>query len=305
MNKLILNNGVAIPAIGFGPGIAGYSAKYKKTPANEIVSLAQRAWNKFVVRPEIYRNYCSAVLSALKNGFELIDYSAAYGNAALIGKAIRKSGISRDRLFLTTRVSNRAQFDGIIEKEFFAQLKNMGTDYVDLFMFHWPVTDKYVETYRKMIALKEQGYARAIGVANCHEHHLNTLIKETGVIPAVNQFEVHPLFTQKPLMKFCKENRIVVEAYTPVARFDDRLMRLPLLKEIGAKHKKSVIQVVLRWHVQNGVIPVVRALNKKHQKENLAIFDFELSDEEMKAIDGVNINSRLRYDPDNCDFTIL
>ena len=106
-------------------------------------------------------------------------------------------------------------------------------------------------------------------------------------------------------ISFCKEHGITVEAYTPVARFDDRLMRLPLLKKIGEKYGKSVVQVVLRWHIQNGVIPVVRTLSAAHQKENLNIFDFTLTDEEMKAIDGININSRLRYDPDNCDFSIL
>lgn len=305
MERIELDNGIKIPVIGFGPGGAGYSAKFKRASKNKILSLIQRAWNKIIVRPGIYRDYVSAISAAFNNGFELLDYSAAYGNGVLIGKALKKSGIKRDNVFLTTRVSNRAQFNGNIEEEFFEQLKNMGTDYFDLLMFHWPVPHKFIDTYKKMIELKEKGYARAIGVANCHQHHLKALIDETGVVPSVNQFEVHPLFTQKPLVAFCKEQGIAVEAYTPVARFDDRLMRLPLLKRIGDKYGKSIIQVVLRWHIQNGVIPVVRTLNKKHQKENLDIFDFELTEEEMKAIDGININSRLRYDPDNCDFTIL
>ena len=156
-----------------------------------------------------------------------------------------------------------------------------------------------------MVDLQRKGYVKTLGVANCHKHHLEELFDLCGVVPSINQFEVHPLFTQKELIGFCKENGITVEAYTPVARFDDRLMRLPLLKNIGEKYGKSVVQVVLRWHIQNGVVPVVRTLSQSHQKENLDIFDFELSNEEMADIDGVNINSRLRYNPDNCDFTIL
>lgn len=300
MINLILNNGIEIPPIGFGPGLV---SRYKYSSSKD--SLLIHALNRFLICPRNNNDYVSAISSAFNNGFRLLDYSAAYGNGSLIGKAIRKSGISRDILFLTTRVSNQAQFNGTIEDEFFEQLRNIGTDYIDLLMFHWPVTDKYLETYKKMIELKNKGYVRSIGVANCHEHHLKNIIEKTGEVPSVNQFEIHPLFTQKPLIAFCKKNKIVIEAYTPVARFDDRLMRLPLLKKIGEKYSKSVIQVILRWHIQNDVIPVVRSLNQKHQIENLDIFDFQLTDEEMRAIDGVNINSRLRYDPDNCDFSIL
>ena len=121
----------------------------------------------------------------------------------------------------------------------------------------------------------------------------------------INQFEIHPLFTQKKLIRYCLDNGIRPEAYTPTARFDDRLVRLPLLHRIGKKYGKSILQVVLRWHVQNGVIPVVRALTKSHQQENIDIFDFYLSEAEMADIDGININARVRYDPDNCDFSIL
>ena len=144
-----------------------------------------------------------------------------------------------------------------------------------------------------------------MGVANCHAHHLEKLFTLTEEKPLINQFEIHPLFTQKPLIAYCREHGIQPEAYTPIARFDDRLVRLPILNRIAEKYGKTFLQVVLRWHVQNGIVPVVRTLNPKHQKENLGIFDFSLTDEEMAQIDGININSRLRYDPDNCDFTIL
>ena len=181
----------------------------------------------------------------------------------------------------------------------------MKTDYVDIFMFHWPVTDCYEKTWKVMVELYKQGYVKTLGVANCHEHHLEVLFNLTEERPLINQFEIHPLFTQKKLIRYCLDNGIRPEAYTPTARFDDRLVRLPLLHRIGKKYGKSVLQVILRWQVQNGVIPVVRALTKSHQQENIDIFDFYLSEAEMADIDGININARVRYDPDNCDFSIL
>ncbi|MDY5733376.1 MAG: aldo/keto reductase, partial [Succinivibrio sp.] len=179
------------------------------------------------------------------------------------------------------------------------------TDYIDILMFHWPVTGKYVETWKRMIKLYNQGYVKILGVANCNQHHLDDLYSETGVYPSINQFERHPLFTQKKLVDYCKDKSIVVEAYTPIARFDDRLVRLPVLKRIAEKYHKNFVQIILRWHVQTGVIPIVRAMSSAHQKQNLDIFNFSLTDEEIDVISKININSRMRYDPDNCDFTIL
>lgn len=251
------------------------------------------------------RRYVQSVVNALNIGYRLIDYSNAYGNVKLLSYAIKKSRVSRDELFITTRVSNKAQMNGAIREEFSSFLHVMDLENVDLLQFHWPVSGLYLDTWREMEKLKDEGLVKHLGVANCHQHHLEEIFKICKYRPEVGQFEIHPLFTQKPLIQFYKDNGIVVEAYTPVARFDDRLIRLPLLREIGKKYNKNVVQVILRWHIQNGVIPVVRSLSYNHQKENLEIFDFELTQEEMVAIDGININSRLRYDPDNCDFSIL
>jgi diketogulonate reductase-like aldo/keto reductase len=156
-----------------------------------------------------------------------------------------------------------------------------------------------------MEKLKEEGLVKHLGVANCHQHHLEEIFKICKYRPEIGQFEIHPLFTQKPLIAYYKQQGIVVEAYSPIARYDDRLMRLPLLKHMALKYNKTIVQIVLRWHVQNGVIPLVRSMSKEHQIENFNIFDFELSQEDMAAIDAININSRMRYDPDNCDFSIL
>jgi diketogulonate reductase-like aldo/keto reductase len=297
---IILNNGLSIPVIGNGPGIVGYSLKYNSN--NQIF---RRAYNKLYRHFVKEAQYVNAVVHAFETGFSLLDFSAAYGNEHLIGKAIKKSKIDRKELFLTSRASNQKQLAGNIREQLFKTLEMYGTDHVDLYMFHWPVTGVYLDTWKQMEQLYKEGYCKSIGVANCHQHHLEEILNIADVIPQINQFEIHPLFTQKPLIAYCKSKNIVVEAYTPIARFDDRLVRLPALKSIAKKYNKSIVQVVLRWHIQNGVIPVVRSLNKNRQKENISIFDFELTKEEMQTIDGFNINSRLRYDPDNCDFSIL
>lgn len=301
----LLSNGKEIPCIGFGPGILGYSAKYTQQSKNKIWNLVCRAYNKFVSRPLASVDFINSISNGLCAGFRLLDYSAAYGNMNYIGKAIQKSGVGRENITLTSRVSNRAQVEHKVREEFFQSLEQLQTDYIDILQFHWPVTDVYLDTWNEMIKLRNEGYVRILGVANCHQHHIEALIANSEETPIINQIEVHPLFSQKPLIAYCKSKGIQVEAYTPIARYDDRLVRLPLLKQLEQKYHKNFIQIILRWHIQNGVIPVVRALSKSHQLQNIDVFDFELSSEDMQKIDGINIDSRLRYNPDNCDFSIL
>lgn len=299
-----LQSGIEIPAIGFGPGIMGYSAKMQKS-RGPMSNLLLRVYNKLYGHYRQKRDFVNAIASAFNNGFQLLDYSNAYGNQELISEAICKSKADINDLILTSRISNHAQFQGKVRQEFFDTLSKWGVERIDILQFHWPVTDKYVDTWKEMIRLKKEGYIRILGVANCHPHHIEELEKATGELPEINQVEVHPLFTQKALIEYCKSKGIIVEAYTPVARYDDRLVRLPLLKTLEKKYGKTFVQIILRWHIQNGVIPVVRALNPAHQKLNIDIFDFELSLDDMKLIDRLNLDSRLRYNPDNCDFTIL
>lgn len=302
INELLQNG--KIPQIGFGPGGMGYTAQYKK-PKIGMALFCEKVYNKFYRRPMMKRKYISSVENAFRIGFRLLDYSSAYGDGTLIGESIRKSGVPREELFITTRVSNYAQHNQTVREEFFKGLTGLGVEYVDLLQFHWPVKGLYLTTWREMEKLKDEGLVKHLGVANCHQHHLEDIFNICKHRPEVGQFEIHPLFTQKPLIEYYRQQDIIVEAYTPVARYDDRLVRLPLLKRMEQKYNKTFVQIILRWHVQNGVIPLVRTLNPKHQKENLDIFDFELSDEDMRAIDDININSRLRYDPDNCDFSML
>lgn len=303
-HTITLKSGIQIPAIGFGPGIMEYSAKMQKKRSG-ISFFVWRVCNKLWLRPMQKRAFVDAIANAFKYGFRLLDYSNAYGNQELIAKAIKKSGIPRKELFITSRISNQAQFSGTVREEFFSTLSKWGVDQVDLLQFHWPVTGRYLETWKEMVRLKEEGYVKVLGVANCHAHHIEELEKSTGILPEINQVEVHPLFSQKPLIDYCKSKGIIIEAYTPVARYDDRLVRLPMLKTLEQKYNKSFVQIILRWHIQNGVIPVIKAMNPVHQKSNIDIFDFELSEEDMKLIDSINLDSRLRYNPDNCDFTIL
>ncbi|MBQ6226469.1 MAG: aldo/keto reductase [Bacteroidaceae bacterium] len=292
-----------LPLIGIGPG--SLPIKTYKGKRSGIGWFVFRVLNKLYYFPSAKRRYVSAVSNALKVGYRLIDYSSAYGCDAYLGRGIEKSGVDRADLFITTRVSNRAQREHRVREEFMEFLHNAHLDYVDLLQFHWPVTDLYLDTWREMEKLKDEGLVKHLGVANCHQHHLEEIFKICKHRPEIGQFEIHPLFTQKPLIQYYKDNGIVVESYTAVARYDGRLFNLPVLKEMARKHNKSLVQIVLRWHVQHELIPVVRSLSYRHQQENLNIFDFELSTEEMAVIDGLNINSRLRYDPDNCDFSIL
>ena len=303
MNNISLSNGIQIPALGFGPGGCGYDPHKRKS------SFAQRCFDKLMrslrFDTTTEREYVNSIAEAIRLGFRLIDYSESYGDGSLLRKAIIKSGVPREQLFITTRIKNSSQIRGKVKEEFLAQLNGMGTDYVDLLQFHWPVTDYYLKTWIEMEKLQKEGFCKMLGVANCNIHHLESILSICEIRPVVAQFEVHPLFTQKSLIEYYKSQNIQVEAYTPLARHDDRLFDLPLLKNMAIKYGKSIAQVVLRWDIQNGCIPIVRSFNPKHQKEILDIFDFELTHDEIEAIDGININSRLRYDPDNCDFSIL
>lgn len=305
IEKVNLNDYIkAIPEIGFGPGIVRRSTLGKNIK-NAYASLLFKVVNKFIISPINERQFVNAVSESLNVGFRLIDYSSAYGNGELLSKALKKSCVSRTELFITGRVSNQAQFNNSVKQEVYSYIKNMNLDYLDLLQFHWPVPEHFIHTWTVMEQLKDEGVVRYLGVANCNEHHIEDILKICKYPPEIAQFEIHPLFTQKKLIDYYKSKHILVEAYTPVARYDERLVRLPLLHNLEEKYHKTFAQIILRWHIQNGCIPLIRSMNPRHIKENFDVFDFKLEDVDMKAIDGLNINSRLRYDPDNCDFSIL
>lgn len=240
------------------------------------------------------------VKAAVRQGYRSIDTAAVYQNEIGVGQGIRECGIPREELFITTKVWNGDQGYETTLAAFDESLRKLGLDYVDLYLVHWPVKGKYVDTWRALVHLYKEGKVRAIGVSNFHAHHLKDVIEDSGVVPMVNQVEFHPHLSQKPLLAFCKEHGIQMEAWSPLAQ--GRLTEHPLLKEIGAKYGKSASQVILRWDLQNGVVTIPKTVREERLKENAAIFDFVLSQEEMAAIDGLNIDQRVGSDPDNFNF---
>ncbi len=299
-----LANGNEIPCIGLGTDDVLFVRKLAHSN-NRLIQLALLVYQQKILRPYLNYKLSNSITKAIKAGYRLIDTSAAYNNEKAIGRAIRKSGIPREEIFVTTRVTNRQQYADSVRDSFFKSLRNLGLDYIDLYMFHWPVPDHYLDTWKEMEKLYEEGYIKNLGVANCHQHHLEDILRICKIRPVVDQFEVHPLFTQKPLIEFCHSNGIQVEAYSPIAQNNDRIRKNRILNGLAQKYGKTMQQIILRWHIDNGVVPIPRSTNTKRLKQNIDVFDFSLSKEERESIDRININSRLRYDPDNCDFSLL
>jgi len=244
----------------------------------------------------------SAVKTALEAGYTSIDTADVYGNEEGVGKAIKESGIPREQLFITTKLANKMQrkgYDATL-KAFEASRKRLGLEYIDLFLIHWPVKDKYVESWKAIIKLYKEGLVRAIGVSNFLIHHLEDIMNETDVVPAVNQVELHPWLNQSELIDFCRKNKIQVEAYSPL--MSGHLREVTELEEIAEKYGKTPAQIVLRWHLQREVIVIPKSVNKGRIIENSQIFDFNLSEEDMEAINSLNRNRRFLPHPDNVYF---
>lgn len=232
-----------------------------------------------------------------------IDTSPAYGMAEkVLGKQIAK--IERNRVVVCTKISARDQLKNgnRVDKICKNSLTNLKVNKLDIYLMHWPVDKNYLDVWKQMEELYYEKKVKAIGVCNCHIHHLDKILSQCTVKPMIHQMEVHPLFTQAELTNYCRNEGIQIMAYTPLARNDDRLVNSRLLKKLALKYKKSISQIILRWHVQLGNIPVVSTGNYKHYCDNMNIFDFRLNKEEVNQISKLNINSRLRYDSDNCDF---
>ena len=304
METVKLANGVLMPKMGLGTDEVKYLWQ-EPSSKNRYVNKLLKYYKKYYWSPAKEKEYVDILCAAFKMGYRLIDTSISYHNEHIIGRAIKKSGIPREEFFITTRIGNYQQYNKSVRESFMESLHRLGVNYVDLLQFHWPVPEHYLDTWKDMEQLYKEGYAKVIGTANCHAHHLQSILDVCEVAPMVNEVEVHPLLTQKPLIEFCEKHNIRVEAYTPLARNDFRMLRNREVQAMMQKYNKTFLQIVLRWHIQNGVIPIPRSTNLKRLKENISVFDFELTKGEMAAIDGININSRLRFDPDNCDFTQL
>ncbi|MCR8963264.1 aldo/keto reductase [Brevibacillus halotolerans] len=246
----------------------------------------------------------AAVKSAIKHGYRSIDTAAIYGNETSVGQAIhegiQEANISREDLFVTSKVWNADLGYEATLAAFETSLTKLGLEYLDLYLIHWPVKGKYKEAWRALEKLYKDGRVKAIGVSNFQIHHLEDLMGEAEIKPMINQVEFHPYLTQKELITFCRAHDIQMEAWSPLMQ--GQLLDNPVLQELADKHGKTVAQVILRWDLQHGVVTIPKSTKEHRIVENASVFDFELTQEEMERIDALNQNHRVGPDPDNFDF---
>jgi len=270
---LTLNNGQQIPQLGFGV---------------------------FLIEPQ---DTVSAVSTALQAGYRHIDTAEMYGNEKEVGEAIRQSGLDRDEIFVTSKLSNDAHRPDDAREAFDGSLKALGLDYLDLFLIHWPLPTRYygdfVSTWSTLTEFYRDGRARSIGVSNFQPHHLRRLHAESEIIPAVNQIEVNPYLTQDEVRGFCAEHQIAVEAWSPLGR--GNVLSDNAIAAIAQRAAKTPAQVVLRWHIQRGDIIFPKSVTPDRIRENIDIFDFGLSAAEVETISALNRNERTGPDPDTFD----
>ena len=279
MKHVKLNNGVDMPMLGYGAFLV--------KEGSECVE---------------------AIKCALESGYRHIDTAAAYKNEDSVGAAIRESGIPREEVFITTKLPNSAQRSNEVQQSFAQSLEKLGTDYVDLYIIHWPVKEHFVDSWLELEEIYKSGKTRAIGVSNFNEHHLEDIRKVWRVVPALNQVELHPRLTQKPLLKFCRDLGVTVESWSPLGGhwdsggLKDNLLENEVLLSIGKKYGKTPAQVILRWNVELGIVAIPKSVTPERIKQNFDIFDFSLTEEDVLAIDALNKNQRGGPDPDNFDF---
>jgi 2,5-diketo-D-gluconate reductase A len=266
---LRLNNGVEIPQLGFGV---------------------------FQVAPE---ECVEVVRNALEVGYRHIDTAEMYGNEKEVGQAIRESGLDRSEVFVTSKLNNGFHAHDDALKAFDQTLDDLGFDFLDLFLVHWPLPGidvDYVETWKAMEEIYASGRCRAIGVSNFTEQHLRRIFEATEVTPAVNQIEVHPYLAQDDLRAFCREHEIAVEPWSPIAQ--GKVVDDPAVRRVADAVGRTPSQVVLRWHLQRGDIVFPKSVRRERMAENFAVFDFELDESAMAAISGLDRGERIGPDPD-------
>ena len=240
-----------------------------------------------------------AVLSALKAGYRLIDTAAIYGNEEGVGKAIRESGVAREELFITTKLWNGDQGHDATLKAFDSSLEKLGLEYIDLYLIHWPVPQygKYVETWKALGELKASGKVKSIGVCNFNIDHLEKILNESDIVPAVNQIELHPRLQQRELREFCENHGIKIESWSPIGGSGGDLLHDPTLQIIADKHKKSAAQIVIRWHIQLGLIVIPKSVHEERIVQNADVSNFELDNDDMAKISALNTDTRRGPDP--------
>ena len=266
MISLKLSNGIEIPQIGFG------TFKIPDDTAAE------------------------AVKTALEAGYRHIDTAAIYRNENGVGKGIKESGIPRNEIFLTSKLWNDDQGYDTALKAFDESLKKLGTDYLDLYLIHWPKA-KNKESWKALEKVYKDGRVKSIGVSNFKEHHLDDLLTDAEITPMINQVELHPQFPQEALRNYCAKKGILIEAWGSLMQ--GQIFDKEAIKEIAQKHNKTVSQIGIRWALQNGVVTIPKSTHEQRIKDNLNVFDFELDNEDMKKIAELNTGIRIGRDPDN------
>ncbi len=267
----ILHNGVEMPRLGLGV--------YKMTNSEEAVK---------------------AMTSALQVGYRAIDTASLYANEKEVGEAVRASGLKREEVFITTKVWNSDHGYDQTLRAFESSLEKLGFDYLDLYLTHWPVKETYVDTYRAIERLYEEKLLRATGVSNHHQHHLEEIFANAHVKPMVNQIELSPRLTQYDLRTFCADNQIAVTSWSPLAR--GGLLDEPSLVRMANKYGRTPAQIIIRWHLQHDLTVIPKSISPERIASNAAVYDFNLSFEDMKNIDSLNLNERTGADPDNFSF---
>lgn len=280
MDNYVLSNGVAIPVIGFGTW---------KIPADDASA--------------------ELVAEAIRCGYRHIDTAEMYDNEQMVGKAIRQSGIDRSKLFITSKLANSVRTYEETLKAAHESLEKLGTDYLDLFLIHWPAPkgfrDDYVNRnlgiWKAFEELYNDGKVRSIGVSNFLIHHLENLLPHVNVRPMVNQIELHPFNYDSKTIDYCRQQGMLIEAFSPLAR--GRIIGNELIKEVGEKYGKNVAQVCVRWILQKGALPLPKTTKKERLAENIDVFDFVLSEEDMNRIDSlIKEDGRIISHPDHANY---
>jgi diketogulonate reductase-like aldo/keto reductase len=269
-----LNNGVAIPQVGLGVFQTKEGAEVER-----------------------------AVDAALEAGYRLIDTAAIYGNEVGVGKAIKASGLPREEIFITTKLWNAHHAYEDALRAFDESLDKLDCGYIDLYLIHWPLPmeGKFTQAWKALEELYTSKRVRAIGVSNFKPHHLETLLGEAETVPAVNQIELHPLLQQQATRAYCMEHGIAIESYSPLMQAGEALEH-PVITNLAQKYGKTTAQVILRWHAQSGFIVIPKSVKPERIRENIALFDFALSEEDMRAIEGMDRDQRIGADPDTASF---
>ena len=272
MEYVTLNNGVQMPMEGFG---------VYQVPEAAVCE--------------------QAVSDALAAGYRLIDTAAAYFNEAAVGEAVRKSGIPREELFITTKLWNEDIRKERVEQAFEKSLENLGLDYIDLYLIHWPAQG-FEKAWKVMEELYNKGKIKAVGVSNFQIHHLKELEKVSLLKPMVNQIESNPVFNNQDLINYCKNENILVEAWSPLGGTGTTILGLPELESLGKKYSKSPAQIVIKWHLQRGLVPLPKSVHRERIFSNIDVYDFTLDSRDIELINSLNKNTRVGPDPDNFDF---